>query len=136
MQPSFMYWNEAKFIGDSNFKKFMLKFNDSDKLNGATFKKDKDYFIISLSANVKLEKNIKNLNDFKKIEEVSKKANEILKNGNDHFHEDIILEADLDGVDDLLPNKKKRKLSIKSLDFFDEKSKKKKKCLFIHSIRN
>ena len=126
MQPSFMYWNDAKFIGDSNFKKFTLKFNDSDKLNGVIFKKDMDYFITSLSANVKLIKDIKNLNDFKKIEEVSKKANEILKNGNDHFHEDIILEADLDGVDDLLPNKKKRKLSIKSLDFFDEKSKKKK----------
>ena len=133
MQPSFMYWNDAKFIGDSNFKKFTLKFNDSDKLNGVIFKKDMDYFITSLSANVKLIKDIKNLNDFKKIEEVSKKANEILKNGNDHFHEDIILEADLNGVDDLLPNKKKRKLSIKSLDFFDEKSKK-KKCVYLFTV--
>ena len=126
MEADFMYWNDVKFIGDSNFKKFTLKFNDSDKLNGVIFKKDKDYFITSLSAYVKLAMDIKNLNDFKKIEEVSKKANEILKNGNDHFHEDIILEVDLDGVDNLLPNKKKRELSIKSLDFFDEKSKKKK----------
>ena len=126
MEADFMYWNDVKFIGDSNFKKFTLKFNDSDKLNGVIFKKDKDYFITSLSAYVKLAMDIKNLNDFKKIEEVSKKANEILKNGNDHFHEDIILEVDLDGVDNLLPNKKKRELSIKSLDFFDKKSKKKK----------
>ena len=67
-----MYWNDAKFIGDSNFKKFTLKFNDSDKLNGVIFKKDMDYFITSLSANVKLIKDIKNLNDFKKIEEVKR----------------------------------------------------------------
>ena len=121
-----MYWNDVKYVGDNNFKKFKVEFNDSDKLNGAIFKKDKDYFITSLSTNVKLNKNVKDLDDFKKIEKVSKKANEILTNGNDHFHEDVILEVDLEGVDDLLPDKKKRKLSVKSFDFFYEKSKKKK----------
>ena len=75
MEPSFMYWNDVKYVGESNFKKFKVEFNDSDKLNGAIFKKDKDYFITSLSTNVKLNKNVKGLNDFKKIEEVSKKAN-------------------------------------------------------------
>ena len=126
MEPSFMYWNDVKYVGDNNFKKFKVEFNDLDRLKGVIFKKDKDYFITSLSTNVKLNKNVQDLNDFKKIEEVSKKANEILTNGSDHFHKDVILEVDLEGVDDLLPDKTKRKLSIKSFDFFDEKSKKKK----------
>lgn len=51
-----MYWHEVKYIGDSNFKKFKVKFNDGGKLDGAIFKKDKDYFITSLSTNVKLKK--------------------------------------------------------------------------------
>ena len=126
MEPTFMYWNDVKYVGDNNFKKFKVEFNDSDKLNGVIFKKDKDYFITSLSTNVQLKKNVKDLSDFEKIEEVSKKSNEILTNGSDHFHEDVILDVDLEGVDDLLPDKTKRKLSTKSFNFFDEKSEKKK----------
>ena len=132
MEPTFMYWHEVKYIGDSNFKKFKVKFNDGGKLDGAIFKKDKDYFITILSTNVKLKKNLLDLDDYKKIEEVSKKSNEILKNGVDHLHEDLILEVDLKGVNDLSADKSKRKLSVKSLDSFDEKTKKKKK-VFIYS---
>ena len=121
-----MYWNEIEYVGDDNFKKFVVQFNDSDKLNGVVFRKDRDYFITSLSTNVKFNKDVKVLDDFKKIIEVSKKANEILKNGVDHFHENFTLEADLAGVNDLTPNKTKRKLSVKSFNFFDEKTKKEK----------
>ena len=121
-----MYWNDVKYIGDNNLKKFKVQFNDSDKLNGVVFKKDRDYFITSLSINVKFNKDVKDLDDFKKIAEVSKKANEILTTGVDHFHEDFTLEADLVGVNDLIPDKTKRKLSVKSFDFFDEKTKKRK----------
>ena len=136
MEPVFMYWNDVKYVGDNNFKKFKVQFNDSDRLNGVVFKKNRDYFITSLSTNVKLNKDVKDLDDFKKIAEVSKKANEILTNGVDHFHEDFILEADLVGVNDLIPDKTKRKLSVKSFDFFDEKTKKKKMCPFIYHIKN
>ena len=136
MEPVFMYWNDVKYVGDNDFKKFKLQFNDSDKLNGAIFKKDRDYFITSLSTNVKINKNVKNLDDFEKISEVSKKANEILTNGVDHFHEDFTLEADLVGVNDLTPDKTKRKLSVKSFNFFDEKTKKKRMCPFTHNTRN
>ena len=126
MEPVFMYWNDVKYVGDNNFKKFKVQFNDSNKLNGAIFKKNRDYFITSLSTNVKLNKNVKDLDDFKKISEVSKKANEILTNGVDHFHENFTLKANLANVDDLVPDKTKRKLSIKSFNFFDEKTKKEK----------
>ena len=44
----------------------------------------------------------------------------------------MTLEIDLEDADDLLPDKTKRKLSVKSLEFFDEKTKKKKK-VFIYS---
>ena len=77
MEPSFMYWNDVKYVGDNNFKKFKVEFNDLDRLKGVIFKKDKDYFITSLSTNVKLNKNVQDLNDFKKIEEVSKKAKQM-----------------------------------------------------------
>ena len=137
MEPVFMYWNDVNYVGDNDFKKFKLQFNDSDKFNGVIFKKDRDYFITSLSTNVKINKNVKNLDDFEKISEVSKKANEILTNGVDHFHEDFTLEADLVGVNDLTPDKTKRKLSVKSFNFFDEKTEKKKRmCPFTHNTRN
>ena len=126
MEPVFMYWNDVKYVGENDFKKFKLQFNDSDRLNGVIFKKDRDYFITSLSTNVKLDKNVKDLDDFKKISEVSKKANEILTNGVDHFHENFTLKANLANIDDLVPDKTKRKLSIKSFNFFDEKTKKEK----------
>ena len=134
MEPVFMYWNDVKYVGDNNFKKFKVQFNDSDRLNGVVFKKNRDYFITSLSTNVKLNKDVKDLDDFKKIAEVSKKANEILTNGVDHFHENFTLEADLVGVNDLIPDKTKRKLSVKSFNFFDEKTKKKKKCVHLFTI--
>ena len=136
MEPTFMYWNDVKCVGDNTFKKFKVQFNDSNRLNGVIFRKDRDYFIISLSTIVKLNKDIKNLEDFKKIDEISKKANEILTNGVDHFHGDFTLEADLDGVNDLIPDKTKRKLSVKSFNFFDEKTEKKKMCPFIYHIKN
>ena len=136
MDPVFMYWNDVKYVGDNTFKKFKVQFNDSNRLNGVIFRKDRDYFIISLSTVVKLNKDIKNLEDFKRIDEISKKANEILTNGVDHFHEDFTLEADLDGVNDLIPDKTKRKLSVKSFNFFDEKTEKKKMCPFIYHIKN
>ena len=121
-----MYWNKIKFKGNDNFKEFAVNFSDGDNLNGVIFKKDKNYFITSLSANVEIEKNLTNLKDYKKIKELSEKSNEIIKKGIDHFHNDFILEIKLKDVDDLLPDKTKRKLSVKSLEFFDEKTKKNK----------
>ena len=70
MEPVFMYWNKVKYEGDDNFKKFKVTFNDGDKINGVIFKKEKDYFITSLSADVKIDKNVADLKDHKKIKEV------------------------------------------------------------------
>ena len=122
-----MYWNKIKFDGSDNFKEFKVNFSDRDNLNGVIFKKEKNYFITSLSANVEIDKNLKDLKDYKKIEELSEKSNEIIEKGIAHLSKDIILEINSKDLDDLLPDKTKRKLSVKSLEFYDEKTKKKKK---------
>ena len=127
MEPIFMYWNKIKFEGNSNYRKFNVNFNDGDKLDGVSFKKDKNYYITSLTTNIEIEKNLKKLSDYKKIQEISTKLNDVLKNGSQHLHKDI--ELKITDVNDLMPVKTKRKLSTKSLEFFDEKIKKKKKVL-------
>ena len=127
MEPIFMYWSKIKFEGDSNYKKFNVNFNDGDKLDGVLFKRDKSYYITSLTTNIKIEKDLKKLCDYKKIQEISTKLNDVLKNGSQHLHKDI--ELKITDVNDLMPVKTKRKLSTKSLEFFDEKTKKKKKVL-------
>ena len=127
MEPVFMYWKKAKFSGDSDYKKFNVNFNDGDKLDGVLFKKDKNYYITSLTTNIKIEKDLKKLSDYKKIEEISKKLNEVIKNDSQHLHKDVKLK--ITGVNDLVPVKTKRKLTTKSVEFFDEKTKKKKKAL-------
>ena len=121
-----MYWSKIKFKGNDNFKEFKVNFSDGDNLNGVIFKKEKNYFITSLSANVEIDKDLKGLKDYKKIKELSRKSNEIIEKGISHLHKDILLEINLKDVD-LLPDKKKRKLAVKSLEFFDEKTQKKKK---------
>ena len=127
MEPVFMYWNKVKFEGDDNYKLFNVNFNDGDNLTGVLFKKEKKYFITSLSLNIEIEKDLKKLSDYKKIKEISEKLNEVVNKGSEHLHEDTILE--INDVNELLPDKTKRKLSTKSLEFFDEKTKKKKKVL-------
>ena len=126
MDPVFMYWNKIKFKGEDNFKEFKVTFSDGDNLDGVIFKKEKDYFITSLTANVKINKNLKDLKNYKKIEEISKRSNSIIEKGITHLYKDILLEINLNDIDDLLPDKTKRRLSVKSLEFFDEETKKKK----------
>ena len=127
MEPSFMYWSKLKFEGDKDYKKFNVNFSDGDRLDGVFFRKDKKYFIISLSTNIKIEKNLKKLEDYEKLKKVSKELNDTLKNGSQYLHEDI--ELKIENVNELIPLKTKRKLATKSLEFFDENSKKKKKVL-------
>ena len=122
-----MYWNEVKFEGDNNYKKFTVNFNDEDRLDGVIFRKRKNYYIISLTTDIKIEKKISKLADYKKIAETSKKFNELLKNGPESLYENI--ELKIQDVNDLQPIKTNRKKSRKSLEFFDVKTEKKTKIL-------
>ena len=127
MEPVFMYWNKIKFEEESNYKKFNVNFNDGDRLDGVIFKKNKNYYITSLTTDIKIEKKLTKLEDYNKIKETSKKFNDLLKNGSESLYENI--ELKIQDVNDLKPIRTKRKISTKSLEFFDEETKKKKKKL-------
>ena len=127
MEPVLMYWEKIKFKGNDNYKEFKVNFSDGDNLNGVVFKKDKNYFITSLSANVDIDKNLKDLKDYKKVKELSAKLNEFIEKETENIYKDISLEINLKDIDDLLQDKTKRKLFTKSLEFFHEKTRKKKK---------
>ena len=127
MDPVFMYWNKINFIGNDNFKKFMVEFSNGDRFDGVLFQKENDYFITSLSTNIKIEKDLTKLEDYDKIKKISDELNDVLNKGSDSLNEDIKLK--IENVNDLEIVKTKRKLSTKTIEFLDKTIKKKKQIL-------
>ena len=127
MDPVFMYWNKINFIGNDIFKKFMVEFSNGDRFDGVLFQKENDYFITSLSTNIKIEKDLKKLEDYDKIKKISDELNDVLNKGSDSLNEDIKLK--IENVNDLEIVKTKRKLSTKNIEFLDKTIKKKKQIL-------
>ena len=127
MDPVFMYWNKINFIGNDNFKKFMVEFSNGDRFDGVLFQQENDYFITSLSSNIKIEKDLKKLEDYDKIKKISDELNDVLNKGSDSLNEDIKLK--IENVNDLEIVKTKRKLSTKNIEFLDKTIKKKKQIL-------
>ena len=80
MEPVFIYYNNLSF--DQN-KRFTLEFSDSDLLEGVIFKKNKDYYINSMSCYIDLTVDVTKLPQFNKIKEISDIANAILADGVD-----------------------------------------------------
>ena len=78
MEPVFMYWDKVKFENNNNnFKDFTVKFSNGDSLDGVFLKKNKDYYITSLSSVITFEKNVKELKDYEKIKKISDISNTI-----------------------------------------------------------
>ena len=121
-----MYWDKVKFEDNNNFKDFKVKFSNGDGVDGVIFKKNKDYYITSMSAFIALEKNLKELKDYDTIKKISEISNAILENGIEHLYEEKKLELVSEKKLDLQPYKNKRKLSVRVLEFLDEKTKKKR----------
>ena len=134
MDPVFIYWPKIKFKGENNFKEFKVTFSNGDNLDGVIFKKNKDYYITSLSANININKDLKELKDYEKIKEISKISNSIIEKGILHLYKDMKLDINLKNIDKLTPDKTKRRLSVKSLEFFDEEIKKKKNSFNLFAI--
>ena len=127
MDPVFIYWDKIKFTDRNDFKNFKVNFSNGDSLTGVLFKKNRDYFITSLSADVELQTNLNNLKDYDKIRKIAEVSNAILENGTDHLHQDQKLELNMVGKKyDLIQNKNRRKLSVRVIEFLDTKTKKKK----------
>ena len=127
MEPVFIFFNKINFTGDDDFKKFNVEFSNGDKFDGVLFRKENDYYITSLSSNIKIEKDLKKLEDYEKIKKLSKELNDVLKKGYDSLVEDIKLK--IENVNDLQIIKNKRRLSTKTVEFLDETSKNKKKII-------
>ena len=121
-----MYWDKVEFKNSNNFKKFKVTFGNGDIKTGVVFKKNRDYYITRLSANIELEKNLKELKNYDQIKKISEISNSILENGIEHLNEDRNLEINLENKIDLTQDKRKRKLSVRTMEFLDEKTKKKK----------
>ena len=79
-----------------------------------------------MSAFISLEQNVKELKDYEKIKKISKLCNAILENGFEHLYEEKKLELIFEEQKiNLAPDKSKRKLSLRVVEFFSEKTKKK-----------
>ena len=129
-----MYWNKVDFIIDNNdFKKFTVEFSDGDRFVGVLFEKKNDYFITSLTSNIKIEKDITKLEDYHKSKKISEELNNLLNKGNDILNEDIKLK--IENVNDLEIVKNKRKLSTKSIEYLDTTNVKKKKILIYSAYK-
>ena len=77
MEPVFIFFNKINFTGGDDFKKFSVEFSNGDKFDGVLFRKENDYYITSLSSNIKIEKDLKKLEDYEKIKKLSKELNDV-----------------------------------------------------------
>ena len=125
MEPVFICCDKVKFQND-NYKIFKVDFSDGDNLEGVFFRKNRDYYITSLSCFITLEQNLKELEYYDHIKKISKISNEILKNGIEHLYKEKVLEVTLEDIDQKIefqPDKSNRGLSVHTVEFFDEQTK-------------
>ena len=79
MDPVFIYYNKVNFQND--YKVFKVDFSDGDNLQAVLFKKNRDYYITSMSCFITLEQDLKELTHYDDIKKISEISNKILKNG-------------------------------------------------------
>ena len=134
MEPVFIYCDKVKFQND-DYKIFKVDFSDGDNLEGVFFRKNRDYYITSMSCFITLEQDLKELKYYDDIKKISEISNKILKNGIEHLYEEKVLEVTLENIKqkiELQPDKSKRGLSVDTVEFFDEESKT-KKSVYVYS---
>ena len=125
MKPVFIYCDIVKFQ-NNDYKIFKVDFSNGDNLESVFFRKNKDYYITSMSSFITLKQDLKELKHYDDIKKISEISNEILKNGIEHLYEEKVLEATLEDIDqkiELQPDKSNIGLSVHVVDFFDEQTK-------------
>ena len=83
MDPIFIYYNNLKFAENI---KFTLEFSDGGILEGIIFRKNRDYFLMSMTCFIEIENDITELMQYADIEKISEFANIIIKNGTNYGH--------------------------------------------------
>ena len=74
MDPIFIYYNNLEF---KDKKIFNIEFSNEDRLQGVMFRKDRDYYLTSMSYFIELATDLNETANFKQTTEISKLSNEI-----------------------------------------------------------
>ena len=131
MDPVFIYYSKVKF--QNEYKIFNIDFSDGDNLQAVFFKKNRDYYITTMSCFIKLTQDLTELNHYEEIKKISKVSNKILKNGVEHLYEEKKLEATFGNSNfEFSPEKSKRGLSLQVVEYFDHVTKR-KRLVFVYS---
>ena len=133
MDPIFIYYNNLKLAEN---KQFTLEFSDKDLLQGIVLlKKNRDYFLMSMSCFIKVKNDISELKQYPAIEKIFELANKIIKNRVDHGYDSPEIEISYGGktyeMDILKFNRSK---SVDVFEFFDHYLKK-KICSYLLTIQ-
>ena len=134
MDPVFICCDKVKFQIE-DYKIFKVDFSNGDNLEGVFFRKNRDYYITSMSCFITLEQDLKELQHYDDIKKISGISNKILKKGIEHLYEEKVLEVTLENVKQKIEfqaDKSKRGLSVHAVEFFDEKSKM-KRLVYVYS---
>ena len=133
MKPIFIYYNNLNF--DQN-KRFILEFSDDDRLEGVLFKKNKDYYITSISCYVDLTADVTELPQFYKIKEVLDLSNVILADGVDLGYKKNAIQTTYEGENYMFKiDKINWSKYIDNIEFFDVNLKKKKVCICLFTLQ-
>ena len=130
MKPTFIYYNNLTF---DEGKKFSVDFSDEDSLEGAVFKKNKDYYITSMACYMDLTVDITKLPNYAKIKQTSYLANAILRDGVDFGYGRRELVLGITSGSNLIfrSDKSRRDQYLEDVEFFDVENK--PKNVYIYS---
>ena len=134
MDPIFIYSNNLQFQDN---KSFTINFSNNDRLDGVLFKKNKDYYLTSMSCFIEITNDLSELEHYIEIIDISKLSNNILKNGVDHLYDEKKIEVFINGElkTELEAEKSNRVFSVEIAEFFDHVTKQ-KRYVFVYSPYN
>ena len=134
MDLIFIYSNDLQFQDN---KSFTIDFSDDDRLQGVLFKKNKDYYLTSMSCFTEITNDLSELEHYSEIIKISELLNKILKNGVDHLYDEKKFEVFINGElkTELEAEKSNRALPVEIVEFFDHVAKQ-KRYVFVYSPYN
>ena len=134
MEPIFIYSNDLQFQDN---KSFTIEFSNNDRLQGVLFKKNKDYYLTSMSCFIEITNDLSELEHYNKIIKILELSNKIFKNGVDHLYDEKKIEVLINGKlkTELEAEKSNRALPVEIVEFFDHVTKE-KRIVFVYSPYN
>ena len=126
MEPTFICYNNLTFDDE---KKFLIDFSDEDLLEGVVFKKNKGYYITSMTCYVDLTVDITKLPNYAKIKQTSDLGTAILRGSVDFgYGKKELMLGKTSGPNLILrSDKSRRDKYLEDVEFFDIENKKPKK---------